>query len=192
MLENDTVKRSAMPTRAEIAAELENVMKRIEAGEGDPDRSISGMFNIATDYELLAGARHFDRMNRTRRLAALQAAVDAGETRHLDESIQRYVTEQHLLVEPGSPDWRELGHKLTRAEIDALQRTLERDDGVFRDSPSDKMIKQPITPIDELAPVPLKQLFHDYIVSRRASGYHRDGGAIWEASINALIIFYWT
>lgn len=189
MLANDTLKRAAMPTPVEISSEYEKVMQRIEAGEADPDRSISGMFNISTDYELLAGARHFDQVNRRRRLAALQAAVDAGDTRLLDEAVQRYITERCLEVEGGSKEWLCLAQKLTRAEIDALRHTLERDHGVFDDTPSDQIIKQPAPSIEASAPVPLIALFHAYILTRQAIGKHRDGGANWESAILALIKF---
>lgn len=33
-------------------------MRRIEAGEADPQRNPVAMFNVYTDYELMAGARH--------------------------------------------------------------------------------------------------------------------------------------
>lgn len=78
-LQSDEEKRVAMPTPSEIYAEHERLMKRIEAGDADPGRNPVGMFNVYADFELKAGARHFDQNNRTRRLSALRSAVNAGD-----------------------------------------------------------------------------------------------------------------
>jgi len=55
--------------------------------------------------------------------------------------------------------------------------------------PSDPIVKPPSTPDKTLLPVPLKQLFCDYIETRKAIGKHRDGGANWEYQIDSLIKF---
>lgn len=51
-------KRAGMPTPLEISAAYEQLMRRIEAGQADPQRNPVAMFNVYTDYELMAGARH--------------------------------------------------------------------------------------------------------------------------------------
>jgi len=65
--------RDGMPTPAEIAAEYERVMQRMEAGEADTYENPIGVFNIHTDHEPKAGARQFDARNRKLRLAALRS-----------------------------------------------------------------------------------------------------------------------
>ena len=146
-------------------------------------------FNRFTDYELKVGARHFDAQLRTRRLAALRSAVTAADSRLVDDVVQQYIDEEKLLVEPRSSAWRNLAHTLTRAEIEALQRTMERDRGVFNDAPSDTIVKAPVASQEILDPVPLQKLFDDYIATRQAIGKHRDGGATWQNVIVGLIKF---
>ncbi len=188
-LQRDEDKRAAMPTKDEIAAEHERAMQRIDAGDGGPDRHPVMIFNLSTDYELKAGARHFDENLRTRRLAALRAAVNTRDTRFIEPAVLRYVTDQKLMVEPGSAEWQDLCYKFTRAEIAALMRTLDRDNGIFNDTPPDPFVKLPTPQVEDLPPVSLTTLFQGYIASRQLLGRHRDGGANWEGVVVGLIKF---
>lgn len=188
-LKADAQKRASMPTPKEIADAFEHTLLRIDAGDADPYHHPVGMFNVATDYEMKAGARHFDQQNRSKRLSAMQKAVAAGDTRFVDAAIQEFFKAHNILVEPGSPEWRDLGHKLTRAEIDALKRTLERDEGLFSDAPTDPIVKPVTLPPKALAPISLMGLFRAYIVSRQALGKHKDGAKSWESVIRGLIKF---
>ena len=185
-LEEDAQKRAAMPTPAEIQAEFDRLMQRIDAGDADVGRNPISMFNVYTDYELKAGARHFDEKNRGRRLVALRAALTSGETRLVDAAIQQFISDNSLSIEPGSTEWHELGHKLTRAEIDALERTLERDRGFFSGSPTDPIVRPAEAPIKASVPVSLQKLFQDYITNCQAVGKHHDGGKVWEPVFKSL------
>ncbi|QCO57241.1 hypothetical protein EOK75_15900 (plasmid) [Pseudorhodobacter turbinis] len=189
LLQADEHKRDAMPTPAEIDAEYETAMQRIEAGEGDARRHGVAVLNLYTDYELKAGARHFDHQNRVRRLNALRSAASAGDFRLIDASVEKYIVEQMLDVEQDSVEWRGLASGIARAEIDALKRTLERDEGTFLDTPTDSILKPTTVPVQNPARVPLQQLFNDYIKKRQMTGRHRDGGANWEGVIRSLIKF---
>lgn len=189
ILENDEQKRSTMPTKAELENEYEKCLQRIATNNADPDRGFTDTFNVSTDYELLSGARSFDENLRTRRLAALRRNLNAGDTSLVDAAVQRHLKSRNLYVENDAAEWHNLATKFMRAEIDALQRTLERDKGNFDDTPTDPVIKQPAIPIKDLSPVPLKKLFHDYIATRQAIGKHRDGGANWDSVILDLIKF---
>jgi hypothetical protein len=110
---NDDIKRAAMPTLAEIDAEYERFMQRVEAGEGDPTRDPIGAFNIHADYEMKAGARYFDEKIRSRRLAALQSSLTSGDTRFVDAAVQQFVEDNKLNIAIGSTEWRELSHRLS-------------------------------------------------------------------------------
>lgn len=184
----DELKRSQMPTQSAIDAEFEKTLRMIESGEADPAKNPYGAFNIYTDYELKAGAKFFDKNRRLRRLNALRAALTSDDLRILDEATGKFVTEHHLTVDPGSDAWRALASKLARAEIEALNRTLERDEGVFDGSPTDPIIKPPVARL-VVPPVPLMELFRDYMKARHAIGKHRDGGRGWEQVFEALAKF---
>ncbi len=182
-------KRASMPTQFEVQEEFEKAMQRIEAGDAGPDRGYTSRFNVATDYELKAGMRHFDQNLRTRRLAALRLALPAGETRLVDKAVRSYVTANALAVEAGSPEWLSLAEIFFRAEIEALERSMEFDVGLTGRPPQDSLIKPPAEHSRKLNPIPLWELFDAYIVSRQQVGYHRDGGASWRPPIEALIKF---
>ena len=189
ILQNDEVKRAAMPTSEEIDSEYERFMRRLEAGEFDANRDPFGMLNAHIDYDLKAGARHFDTNLRNRRLTALRSTLSSGDTRFVATAVQQYIDGKKLDVAHGSTEWRDLAHNITRAEIAALHQTLGRDSGDYAMQPSDPIVKPPSTPDETLLPVPLKQLFCDYIETRKAIGKHRDGGANWEYQIDSLIKF---
>jgi len=179
-LRNDERKRAAMPPPEDIAAEYDRLMQKIDAGEVDVGRDPIGMFNSTNEYELKAGARSFDQKNRTSRLAALRLAVDAGDTHFVDAAVQQYVADEKLNVIPGSQEWRELAQLFTRAEIDALQRTLERDRGVFNDVSTDPIVKIPSVSNKALPPVALEKIFLAYIAKSQKLGRHLDGGRNWK------------
>lgn len=123
-LQRIEAKRAAMPTPAQIDAEYELAMQRLEAGDAS--------LTYAADYELAAGARYFDRNLRVKRLAALRAAIPSGETKMIDAAVSHYVTEHGIDVANGSPEWRALAGALIRAEIEALERSVEFDRGEVR------------------------------------------------------------
>ena len=183
-LAQNAAKRAAMPTSKEIADEYELLMQRIEAGDADPHRNPIGMFNVYTDYELKAGARVYDEKNRTRRLAALRSAVTTGETKFVDETVQKIVDHNKLSVEFGSLEWQDLAQRIMRAQIQALERTLEQDRGIFDGSPTDPIIHPPSKQTANARPVLLEALFRDYIAQSQKTGTHRDGGANWEHVIH--------
>ena len=189
VLRDDDQKRASMPTPEEIEAEYERYMRKVEAGEASPDRGIAAVFNASTDYELKASARYCDHQARTRRLAALRLALNSGNPRFVEGAVRNYIAEQKLNIQPGSSEWRDLCHKFMRAEVDALQRTLDRDEGIFNDEPTDPLVKHSITRTEKFAPVPLLRLFDDYIKQRQAVGYHLDGGGNWKNVILSLIKF---
>lgn len=182
-------KRAAMPTQAEIGAELDLIMQRSDAGEIDGGRDPIGMINAQTDYELKLAAREHDKWVRQRRQSALKRAIAADETTLVDDAVAQYVSEQKLHVAPGSADWRLLAQIITRAEIEALLRSFEQDDGDYGGKPSDPLVRPPSTIVSAPAPVSLKRLFSDYISTRQAIGKHRDGGATWKSSMDALGVF---
>lgn len=122
-LQRDEDKRAAMPTKDEIAAEHRRAVQRIDAVEGGPVCQRVMIFNRSTDYERKAGARHFDETLRTRRMAALRAAMKTRDTRFIQPTVLRYATNRTLIVEPGSADRPDLCYEFTRAETAALNRS---------------------------------------------------------------------
>ena len=184
VLAADAAKRSAMPSAGDIDEERERILARIEQGEVDVT-SPASVFNLYTDFELKAGARIHDANLRTRRLAALRRDLATGETRLVDADVMQFVRSRLIAVERGSREWRAIAEKVMRAQIEALERTIEFDKGVFGGGPTDPIVRPP----SKVKRVSMQGLFRDYISQAQAIGYHFDGGKAWKPPIDSLTKF---
>ena len=66
-----------------------------------------------------------------------------GEVSSTSKVIEALVKSKHLLTDEHSPTYRRLAQQLQRAEIEAIKRTLERDEGEFGGKPSDPIVRPP-------------------------------------------------
>jgi integrase len=64
---------------------------------------------------------------------------------------------------------------------------FERDEGDFTGTPPEKSVVRTALPEEPIPPVPLSDLFDDYIKSRQAIGKHTDGGRRWTVAIKSLV-----
>ena len=163
-LEGYDSKQRAMPTSEQTEAELQRLYRRIDLGEITSD-SFFGMINAYTDYELMLRARTDDANLRTRRLAALKTALTAGDSTSIKSAAEDFIARHRLLVDTGSDEYRELCVLMMRAEIEGLQRTLERDKGDFTGVPKDPIVR-PAAGIAREAAVPgetIMELFGTYV-----------------------------
>ncbi|WP_113913131.1 phage integrase SAM-like domain-containing protein [Roseovarius dicentrarchi] len=139
----DAQKRVSMPTEAQIDAEKERALESLNQAQREKRQSVTSIINATTDFELMAGARYFDRNIRQRRLNALRSSFSTGETRWIEPAVKRYLDDNGLDVQRDTQVWRDLAEAMTRAEIEALERTLERDRGDFSGQPSDPLLTSP-------------------------------------------------
>lgn len=162
-LQRDEEKRRAMPTPAAIEAEEQRILRRIDKGEiGSAD--FIGMINAHTELELMLRARTDDAKHRARRLAGLKVALVSGDMKMIEPDVTDFITRNRLLVDLGSDEWRELSALMVRAEVEGLQRTLERDRGDFTGKPADPIVK-PATGTAREAAAPgesIMELFENY------------------------------
>ncbi|WP_425986345.1 DUF6538 domain-containing protein [Ensifer sp. R-19] len=144
-------KQQRMPTRAQIDAELQRLYGLIDEGKINGENPYA-MINAYVDHELMLRARDDDANLRSRRLTALKAAVGSGDVRLIEPAVEIFIKQNNLLVEPGSDHYRDLCASMARAEIEGLQRTLERDKGDFTGAPKDPIVKPVNRPVHEAAP----------------------------------------
>ncbi len=92
--------------------------------------------------------------------------------------IERFRAAGNLDAEPGSPKWREIARALCHAELEALARAAERDEGGdFSGKPTTPLIAEAQPPLENAAePVSLSKLWEDYVTVRKQAGFMRDGG----------------
>lgn len=90
--------------------------------------------------------------------------------------IERFRAAGNIDAKPGSAKWREIARALCHAELEALARAAERDEGDFTGTPTAPVIKDAQPPEERLEPVSLTRLWTDYVASRVQAGFMRDRG----------------
>ena len=183
-LAEDEVKRDRLPTPAAIEAERAKVVRRFER-EGIPDDPLAAV-EQSLDLLVMQNAQAFDRDARQSRLDALRRELAANETHQVEHEINAYL-DQHGLAAPAGPAERvTLAKHLMRAEIEALERTLERDRGDYSGKPADPIIRPPAGGTEVLKPVRISSLWSDYVKSRVTAGFMKDGGVRQRPVIESL------
>ena len=90
--------------------------------------------------------------------------------------IERFRAAGNLDAEPGGDEWRVIARALCQAELEALARAAERDEGDFSGTPTTPIIKDAQPPESAPEPVSLSRLWSDYVAMRKQTGSMRDGG----------------
>lgn len=149
-LSRDDQTRSHMPSETEIDAITEQAVKRVEAEGidiGDPLAMLDAVVGVQAAKEAAA----LDADARKVKLAEMRKHLAKGETALVAHEVDDYLTRNRLLVQRGSPDWISLARHMMRAEIEALERTLERDRGDYTGQPRDPLVKPSTGPRRETA-----------------------------------------
>lgn len=141
-LDRDEAERVAIPRQAEVARVTTELLARVEKGE------ITGIDPLsAIDATLeLKHAQNFAKISASARrikLAELRKHLSVSETALIAHEVDDYIKRNGLFVERSTPDWNSLARHLMRAEIEALERSLERDVGDFAGLPRDPLVKPP-------------------------------------------------
>lgn len=110
--------------------------------------------------------------------AAIAGLADDAELADLvGPQIERFRASGNLDATPGSDEWRVIARALCSAELEALERVAERDEGDFTGTPTAPIIKNAQPPQSATAPVSITDLWTDYVQVRQRLGYMKDGGA---------------
>ena len=153
-LDRDDQERANLPGEAKIEAARAEAIERIERED------ISGLDKLAVlnaSIEVMAAQRagEVSAEHRKVKLAELRKHLVKNETALIAHEVDDYLQKNRLLVQRGTPDWISLARHMMRAEVEALQRTLERDRGDYTGRPADPLVK-PATgqrrAADEVAP----------------------------------------
>ena len=186
-LEADDAQRDRHPDEGEIAAEQTAVLQRMRAGEVGTD----GLEILAAslDYLSMRESRNLDRFTRETRLAALERELASGDTHQVEHEIDAYLDQRGLMADPGTPERKVLAKQMMRSEIEALQRSPERDRGDYRRKPTDPVVKPPAGGVEAPEPVLISALWADYVKSRVAAGFMKDRGIRQRPVIENLVKF---
>ena len=173
-IEADEKARAAYPTAAQVDQAKQELVDKVQSAGVDV-RDPLALAAASLDFLLLRDAAQNDRETRAARLQALKRELAAGETHQVEHEIDAYLARQNFCAERGTPERAVLAKRMMRAEIEALERTIERDAGNYRGRPLDPVVKEP-TAEDAAPPVHLSRLWADYLKSRTQAGFIKDGG----------------
>lgn len=149
-LARDDQRRAFLPGDAEIDAATERAVQRIHDEQIDLSDPLA-MLNVAIDVQVAKQAASVDANARKVKLAEMRKHLAKGETALIAHEVDDYLSRTRLLVDQGSPDWISLARHMMRAEIEALERTLERDRGDYTGQPRDPLVKPATGPRRETA-----------------------------------------
>lgn len=183
-LAQDEAKRERLPTATAIEAEQAKVLQRFER-EGVPDNPLV-VLERSLDLLVMKNAQAFDHDTRQARLSALRRELAANETHQVEHEMDAYLDQHGLAAPAGSAERVTLAKHLMRAEIEALERTLERDRGDYGGKPADPIVRPPAGGVESLQPVRISSLWSGYVKSRVSAGFLKDGGIRQRPVIESL------
>lgn len=186
-LEADDANRELYPSKAEIAAELAKLEQRAERGEINAEPL--AMLDASLDFLRLRDARTIDQFARAARLTALQHELGDSDTHQIEHEIEAFLEKRGLSAEEGTAERAVLAKHMMRGEIEALQRTIERDRGDYRGQPTDPVVTAPAGGIEAIKSVSISALWSDYVKSRVVVGFMKDGGIRQRPVIENLLKF---
>lgn len=94
----------------------------------------------------------------------------------IGDQLERFRAIGNISAGQGSDEWRVIARALCSAELEALARVAERDEGDYTGTPTAPIIVNAQPPADVPEPVSLKGLWADYVNARKQAGFMRDGG----------------
>lgn len=109
--------------------------------------------------------------------AAVAGRANDDELRELvGAQLDRFRTAGNLAAAPGSDEWRIVARALCSAELEALARVAEGDEGDFTGQPTTPLIMNAQPPEQPEKRVRLSKLWEDYKCTRIQAGLMKDGG----------------
>lgn len=94
----------------------------------------------------------------------------------IGDQLERFRAIGNISAGQGSDEWRVIARALCGAELEALARVAERDEGDYTGTPTAPIITNAQPPTDAPEPVSLKRLWADYVSARKQAGFMKDGG----------------
>ncbi|UWR17569.1 site-specific integrase [Sulfitobacter pontiacus] len=94
----------------------------------------------------------------------------------IGDQLERFRAAGNIDAVHGSDEWRVIARALCSAELEALARVAERDEGDYTGTPAAPIIKDAAQAEKAPAPVSLTGLWTDYLNSRMQAGFMRDKG----------------
>ena len=144
-LEHHHQERQQHPTAQELEAERVKIAEKVEAKElpwgDDPLSQVSAAVELLVRKDSARLASRF----RAGRKKTLEEHLGRGETALVHDVADALIAREGFAIEPGSPAYRDLCQRLQRAELEALRRADEQDQGDFTGRSADPLVQAPST-----------------------------------------------
>lgn len=141
-LDRDDKERASLPGEAEIEAETAALRARVDRGEITSTDPLT-ILDATLDLQVKQRAGQIKAEFRDVKQAELRKHLAKGETPLIAHEVDDYISRSGLLLQRGTPDWISLARHMMRAEVEALQRSRERDRGDYAGQPADPLVKPP-------------------------------------------------
>lgn len=124
------------------------------------------------------------------RRAASGAATNEELQATVGSIIAKFLRSGAIDAEPGSPDWRGVARVLAGIELEALSRSVERDEGDFTGTPAHALLIEPLpAEPEQIPPVPLMALLDDYLKEKAHYGKGTEARRRWTPVFRSLVAF---
>jgi integrase len=125
-----------------------------ELSRDDADRALPDDLQTRPDIRREIRALYLD---------ALRRHLGTGQTALITWAADAYIVRHSLLVEPGTFKYRELCFRLMRAQIEAIERANERDQGNYAGASVDPIVRRPEATAEVARPgESIAELFEQY------------------------------
>ena len=142
VLDRDETGRASIPGEVEIEAVKVELWNRFDRGEIEGIDPLA-ILDATLELQVAQRAGEMSAFARKVKLSGLRKGLANGATHLIADEVDAYLQENRLFVERSTPDWISFARRMMRAEIEALERTLERDLGDFGGQPRDPLVKPP-------------------------------------------------
>ena len=143
-VERDEARRQNLPTQNDIDEAIERAVGYVEKESidiNDPLARLDARLEVQVLQDCLRGAKSVDAKARKAKLSALRKHLATGETALIEHEVDAFLARNKLVLTRGSPDRKALARMMMRAEIEALRRAQERDEGDYSGVPLDPIVK---------------------------------------------------
>ncbi|MGJ8628692.1 MAG: hypothetical protein ACSHXB_17155 [Sulfitobacter sp.] len=128
-----------VPSQADVDKALDKAKHRVvkeRLDVNDPLQMLDAALDALVLKDRRSGPESADADFRQIKLRDLRKTLASGEAHLVSHAVDQVLEQTGTIAPDGSPEHRDLVQKLIRAEIEALQRTLERDQGDYGGTPN--------------------------------------------------------
>ena len=139
-LDRDEAERMQLPTADQIETVKAAMLARVQSKNvvmSDP----LAVLDVSLDYLALKEAQSFSAEARKVKIAELRKHLAQNEMALIAHDVDAHLDANRLFAERSSPAWISMARAIARAELEALQRGIERDRGDYSGEPRDPLVR---------------------------------------------------